>query len=312
MFPFWDSRRCLRALSRAWVDGVPPAGPPVGRASPRCYPRIRHRSSSVRRERGRCCPVSRPAVVHCRGRILWFHFVAGPLHGDVVRNVCLAPQQIRPFANLHLEAALVGHRVAAITIHAGEDLHVALFVWVRTFPALGAAGLLRSRLLLGVPKGLTLGAPSHRCGKSLHRERCGTEPYLTGQLRCFQGDLDGKRGLLLAVVESDDPRYAMPSRFQILSDEFQLVATHGDGPPYSLDHGSWNPGSYGDPPGQLVQACQLALLGLSGASNEPLPGGFNDGDLVSLFKISQSANVRLEGLDGLNKRLSTSVRHLLM
>ena len=25
--------------------------------------------------------------------------------------------------------------------------------------------------------------------------------------------------------------------------------------------------------GQLVQACQLALLGLSGASNEPLPGG---------------------------------------
>ena len=81
-----------------------------------------------------------------------------------------------------------------------------------------------------------------------------------------------KRGLLLAVVESDDPRYAMPSRFQILSDEFQLVATHGDGSHYSLDHGSWNPGSYGDPPGQLVQACKLALLGLSGASNKPLPG----------------------------------------
>ena len=124
-----------------------------------------------------------------------------------------------------------------------------------------------------MPKGLTLAAPSHRCGKSLHRERCGTEPYLTGQLRCFQEDLDGKRGLLLAAVESDDPRYAMPSRFQILFDEFQLVATHGDGPHYSFDHGSWNPGSYGGPPGQLVQACQLALLGLSGASNEPLPGG---------------------------------------
>ena len=110
-----------------------------------------------------------------------------------------------------------------------------------------------------MPKGLTLGAPSHRCGKSL--------------LRSFKGDLDGKRGLRLAVVESDDPSDAMPSRFKILFDEFQLVATHGDGPPYSLDHGSWNPGSYGGPPGQLVQACQLALLGLSGASNEPLPGG---------------------------------------
>ena len=82
-----------------------------------------------------------------------------------------------------------------------------------------------------VPWSLTFGSPpSHRCGKSLHRERCGTEPYLTGQLRCFDGDIDGKRGLLLAVVESDDPRYAMPSRFQILSYEFQLVATHGDGP----------------------------------------------------------------------------------
>ena len=113
---------------------------------------------------------------------------------------------------------------------------------------------LRSTLLLGVPKGLTLGAPSHRCGKSLHRERCGTEPYLSGQLRCFQGDLDGKRGLLLAVVESDDSRYVMPSRFQILSDEFQLVATHGDGPHYSFDHGSWNPGSYGGSPGQRREA----------------------------------------------------------
>ena len=102
--------------------------------------------------------------------------------------------------------------------------------------------------------GLTLGAPSHRCGKSLHREQCGTEPYLTGQLRCFQGDLDGKRGLLLAVVESDDSRYVMPSRFQILSDEFQLVATHGDGPHYSFDHGSWNPGSYGGSPGQRREA----------------------------------------------------------
>ena len=103
-----------------------------------------------------------------------------------------------------------------------------------------------------MPKGLTLGAPSHRCGKSLHRERCGTEPYLSGQLRSFNRDLDGKRGLLLAVVESDDPRDAMPSRFKILFDEFQLVATHGDGPYYSLDHGPWNPGSYGGPPGQLV------------------------------------------------------------
>ena len=63
-----------------------------------------------------------------------------------------------------------------------------------------------------MPEGLTLGAPSHRCGKSLHRERCGTEPYLSGQLRSFKRDLDGKRGLLLAVVESDDPRDAMPSR----------------------------------------------------------------------------------------------------
>ena len=66
-----------------------------------------------------------------------------------------------------------------------------------------------------MPKGLTLGAPSHRRGKSLHRERCGTKPYLSGQLLNFKGDLDGKRGLLLAVVESDDPSYAMPSRFQI-------------------------------------------------------------------------------------------------
>ena len=92
VFPVWDSRRCLRALSRAWVDGVLPAGPPVGRASLRCYLRVRHRNSGVRREQGRCCPVSRPAVVHCgggrlcRGRSLWFPFVAGPLHGDVVRN----------------------------------------------------------------------------------------------------------------------------------------------------------------------------------------------------------------------------------
>ena len=100
-------------------------------------------------------------------------------------------------------------------------------------------------------KGLTFGAPSHRCGESLHRDRCGTEPYLTGQLRCFQGDLDGKRGLLLEVVESEDPR------FQILPDEFQLVATHGDGPQYSLDHGSWNPGSMGIPPGSLSRRASL-------------------------------------------------------
>ena len=108
--------------------GILPAGPPVGRASPRCYPRVRHRSPGVRRERGRCCPVSRPAVVHCgggrlcRGRSLWFEFVAGPLHGDVVGKVSLAPQQIRPLANLHLGAALVGRRVAAIAVHAGKNL----------------------------------------------------------------------------------------------------------------------------------------------------------------------------------------------
>ena len=219
VFPVWDSRRCLRALSRAWVDRVLPAGTPAGRASPRCYPRVRYRSPGVHRERGRCCPVSRPAVVHCgggrlcRGRSLWFEFVAGPLHGDVIRKVSLAPQQIRPLVNLHLGAALVGRRVAAITVHAGKDLRVALIVRVRTFSALGAAGLFLSALLFGVPKGLTLGAPSHRCGKSLHRERCGTEPYLSGQFRSFKGDFDGKRGLLLAVVESDDPRDAMPSRF---------------------------------------------------------------------------------------------------
>ena len=100
-------------------------------------------------------------------------------------------------------------------------------------------------------KGLTFGAPSHRCDKSLHRDRCGTEPYLTGQFCCFQGDLDGKRGLLLEVVESDDPR------FQILPDEFQLVANHGDGPHYSLDHGSWNPGSVGIPPGSLSRRASL-------------------------------------------------------
>ena len=73
---------------------------------------------------------------------------------------------------------------------------------MRAFPALAAAGLLRATLLPGVPKGLTFGAPSHRCGKSLYREQCGTEPYLTGQFRCFDGDFDGRRGLLLAVVES--------------------------------------------------------------------------------------------------------------
>ena len=63
-----------------------------------------------------------------RGRSLWFDFVAGPLHGGVIRKVSLAPQQIRPLANLHLGAALVGRRVAAITVHAGEDLRVALVV----------------------------------------------------------------------------------------------------------------------------------------------------------------------------------------
>ena len=110
-------------------------------------------------------------------------------------------------------------------------------------------------------KGLTFGAPSHRCGESLHRDRCGTEPYLTGQLRCFQGDLDGKRGLLLEVVESEDPR------FQILPDEFQLVATHGDGPQYSLDHGSWNPGSCGGPPGQLVQTLPSQRTGFNTLDN---------------------------------------------
>ena len=38
-------------------------------------------------------------------------------------------------------SALVGRRVAAITIHSGKDLRVALVVRVRTFSALGAAGL---------------------------------------------------------------------------------------------------------------------------------------------------------------------------
>ena len=53
---------------------------------------------SVRRERGRFCPVSRPAIVHCggcrlcRGRSLGFELVASPLHGDVERNVGPAPQ----------------------------------------------------------------------------------------------------------------------------------------------------------------------------------------------------------------------------
>ena len=61
--------------------------------------------------------------------------------GSVVGKVSLAPQQIRPLANLHLGAALVGRRVAAIAVHAGKNLRVALGVRVRTFSALGAAGL---------------------------------------------------------------------------------------------------------------------------------------------------------------------------
>ena len=68
-------------------------------------------------------------------------FVAGPLHGDVIRKVSLASQQIRPLAKLHLGAALVGRRVAAITVHAGEDLRVTLVLRVRSFSALGAADL---------------------------------------------------------------------------------------------------------------------------------------------------------------------------
>ena len=74
--------------------------------------------------------LSTAAEAGCAGGGAFGHFVAGPLHGDVVRNVCLAPapQQIRPLANLHFGAALVGRRVAAITVDAGEDLRVALLV----------------------------------------------------------------------------------------------------------------------------------------------------------------------------------------
>ena len=43
----------------------------------------------------------------------------------------------------------------------------------------------------------------------------------------------------------------------------------------------------------------------------PLSAGHSDDYLVSLFKISQSASVRLEGLDGLNRRLRTSVKALV-
>ena len=155
------------------------------------------------------------------------------------------------------------------------------------YRALGTAGLLRVTLLLGVPKGLAFGAPSHRCGKSLHREQFGTEPYLTGQLRCLDGNLHGKRGLLLAVVESDDSRYAMPSRFQSFFDEFQLVATHGMGPTTPSTMGRRIRAPMVDRPGQLVKACQLALLGLSGASNEPLPGGKRPNGALCCHRFGQ-------------------------
>ena len=291
------SRRGLSPLPESTVPGVGWCGSSCWAPCRPCLPSLLLLRTTLEfqcPQRARtCCPVSRPAVVHCRrGRLcrrrsLRFHFVAGPLHGDVERDVRLASQQIRPLANLHFGVALVGRRVAAITVDAGEDMRVALLVWVRASRALGAAGLLRVTLLLGVPKGLAFGAPSHRCGKSLHREQCGTEPCLTGQLRCLDGNLHGKRGLLLAVVESDDSRYGMPSRFQSFFDEFQLVATHGMGPttPSTMGRGIRAP--MGDPPGQLVQACQLALLGLSGASNEPLPGGKRPNGALCCHRFAQ-------------------------
>ena len=52
-----------------------------------------------------------------------------------------------------------------------------------------------------------------------------------------------------------------------LFDEFQLLATHGDGPHYSLDHGSWNPGSCGGPPGQLVQTLPSQRTGFNTLDN---------------------------------------------
>ena len=188
-------------------------------------------------------PLRRRQAVQGAEPLVWFR--RGP---SAWRR--LAPQQIRPLANLHLGAALVGCRVAAIAVHAGEDLRVTLVVRVRTFSALGAAGLFLSALLFGVPKGLTLGAPSHRCGKSLHRERCGTKPYLSGQLRSFKGDLDA-----CGCWVWRPPRRAPASRSCLTS--FSSSPPMGIGPTTPSTTGRGIRAPMGVPPGSLSKRASL-------------------------------------------------------
>ena len=89
--------------------------------------------------------------------------------------------------------------------------------------------------------------------KSLHRERCGTEQYRTGQLRCFQGDLDGKRGLPLAVVEST--RYPPASRSCLTS--FSSSPPMGMGPTTPSTTGRGIRAPMEIPPGSLSGRASL-------------------------------------------------------
>ena len=70
------------------------------------------------------CPLRRRQAVQEAETSVSFR--RGP--SDVERDVRLAPQQIHQRANLHFGVALVGRRVAAITVDTGEDLRVALLV----------------------------------------------------------------------------------------------------------------------------------------------------------------------------------------
>ena len=146
-----------RALSRARVDGVLPAEPPVGRAFPRSYPRIRHRrartvlsglaTSSCPLRRRQAVQGAEPSVSFRPGPSAWPRctvctscssadspfdesaFRGSPCFG-IGHNLSLICQLTSEDIKQHFTttAALVGRGVAAITVDAGEDLRVALLV----------------------------------------------------------------------------------------------------------------------------------------------------------------------------------------
>lgn len=75
--------------------------------------------------------------------------------------------------------------------------------------------MMGAALLLGVAQGLALGTASHRRRIGPNRVRRRTKPHVARQLRRLEGYLNGKRWLLLSVLQSGDSGNTIASRLRI-------------------------------------------------------------------------------------------------